>query len=364
MKIGIYLGHPAQYHFFKYTIKALQERNHHVLILLKTKDVLEPLVKQSGLSYINIQKKSRKTTLFSITFAYFQRTWRIFCIAKKEKLELLIGTDAAVAQAAKLLSKPALTTLEDDVEIVSRLAKLTYPFTTHIITPMECNVGKWVGKKIGYEGYMKLAYLHPNQFTPNVEVLRSYIKEQKYCLIRLAQLTAFHDVGVTGLNVNLVLSIIKTLKELGYKAYISSESQLDESLVPYQLKIRVADIHDVMSGASVVISDSQSMSVEAAMLGIPSLRFSDFAGKIRILETLEHKYKLTFGIKTNNPQLLFSKLIELLSNPTLKEDFLSRRQEMLRNKIDVTAFMVWFIENYPQSAIVMKNNPNFQFQFK
>lgn len=31
---------------------------------------------------------------------------------------------------------------------------------------------------------------------------------------------------------------------------------------------------------------------------------------------------------------------------------------MLSDKIDVTAFMVWFIENYPKSAKIMKENPS------
>ena len=37
----------------------------------------------------------------------------------------------------------------------------------------------------------------------------------------------------------------------------------------------------------------------------------------------------------------------LLEN--LKEEFKARRQKMLSEKIDVTAFLVWFIEHYPES---------------
>ena len=36
---------------------------------------------------------------------------------------------------------------------------------------------------------------------------------------------------------------------------------------------------------------------------------------------------------------------------------------MLKEKIDVTAFMVWFIENYPESAKIMKENPDYQLRF-
>ena len=37
---------------------------------------------------------------------------------------------------------------------------------------------------------------------------------------------------------------------------------------------------------------------------------------------------------------------------------------MLADKIDVTAFLVWFVENYPQSFQIMKENPDYQLRFK
>ena len=105
------------------------------------------------------------------------------------------------------------------------------------------------------------------------------------------------------------------------------------------------------------------MAVEAAILGTPSIRFSDFAGRIGVLEELEHKYGLTYGIKTSEPEKLYAKIEELLRFPNLKEEWQKRRQKMLSEKIDVTAFMVWFIENYPESAKVMRENPDYQFRF-
>lgn len=364
MRVGFYLGHPAQFHFFKYTILRLQNDGHLVVVLLKTKDVLEDLVRQSGIPYINIQKEMRKNSVFSIAMASFERTFRVYRIARKYQLNMLLGTDASVAQAGKLLHIPAFTTTEDDVEIVMRLAKLTYPFTTNILTPEPCRVGKWEKKKIGYRGYMKLAYLHPNEFTPDIAVVRQYITAEKYCLIRLAKLSAYHDVNIKGLNVDLVLRLIEKAEGCGYKVYISSEGELDNSLRSYQLQIKTSDIHHIMSFASLIVSDSQSMSVEAAMLGVPSLRFSDFSGRISVLEELEHKYQLTFGIKTSEKEKLLEKFTELLSEPELKELYQSRRQKMLHDKIDVTAFLVWWIEKYPESAAQWAANPEIQNKFK
>ena len=37
---------------------------------------------------------------------------------------------------------------------------------------------------------------------------------------------------------------------------------------------------------------------------------------------------------------------------------------MLSEKIDVTTFMVWFIENYPGSVKTMKDDPDYQLRFK
>jgi hypothetical protein len=37
---------------------------------------------------------------------------------------------------------------------------------------------------------------------------------------------------------------------------------------------------------------------------------------------------------------------------------------MLNEKIDVTSFLTWFIENYPESEKIMKDNPDYQLNFK
>jgi len=37
---------------------------------------------------------------------------------------------------------------------------------------------------------------------------------------------------------------------------------------------------------------------------------------------------------------------------------------MLSEKIDVTAFLVWFVENWPESFKTMMENPGYQERFK
>ena len=104
-------------------------------------------------------------------------------------------------------------------------------------------------------------------------------------------------------------------------------------------------MHDALYFSHLVIGDSQTMAAEAAVLGTPSIRFNDFVGKLGYLEELEHRYGLTYGIKTTEPEFLFDKIEELLSIKDLKKEWEKRRRKMLSEKIDFTAFMIWFFEN-------------------
>jgi len=113
-----------------------------------------------------------------------------------------------------------------------------------------------------------------------------------------------------------------------------------------------------------LIGDSQTMTSEAAVLGTPAIRMNSFVGRISYLEEEEHRYGLTYGFKPDQFDQMVLKIEELLKMPNLKQEWQKRRQKMLSEKIDVTAFMVWFVENYPDSVNIMKENPDYQRQFK
>ncbi len=56
--------------------------------------------------------------------------------------------------------------------------------------------------------------------------------------------------------------------------------------------------------------------------------------------------------------------MELLDNPNLSNDHKKKQKLYLENKIDVTAFVTWFVDNYPSSVKTMKENPDYQYKFK
>ena len=50
-------------------------------VLIKTKDVLEDLVKKYGFSYVNIQNEVRKNSRYSIAIASLKRTFSVLPVA-------------------------------------------------------------------------------------------------------------------------------------------------------------------------------------------------------------------------------------------------------------------------------------------
>jgi predicted glycosyltransferase len=364
MNVLFCLGHPAHFHLFRFVLKVLKEKSCRFKIVIKSKDVLEELLGNDRLEYENIYPEERSNSKLKIVLSLIKRDHKLFKYSRNLKLDLMIGTSTEIARVGRLLHIPSIVVHEDDANVIKNFSRLTYPFASTILSPTSCNNGKWAAKTISYQGYHELAYLHPKYFQPDIEKVKRLTNspDEKYFIIRFAKLTAHHDIGKKGISKELTQQIINKLNLLG-KVYITSERELEPEFEMYRINIDPSDIHHALAFASLYIGDSQTMAAEAAVLGIPSIRFNDFVGKLGYLEELEHKYGLTYGIKTSEPGELIKKIDELLTIPNLKIEWQKRREKMLSDKIDVTAFMVWFIENYPESVKVMQKYPDYQYRF-
>ena len=78
---------------------------------------------------------------------------------------------------------------------------------------------------------------------------------------------------------------------------------------------------------------------------------------------LENRYGLGFGVKTNDKEKLFGVVMNLLNTPNIKTNWNNKRMKMLTEKVDLTAMLLWLIENFPQSVDRLKNNPDYQNRF-
>ena len=368
-KIAIFLGHPAHFHLYKHVVNALVKNDYDVTYLIKRKDILEDLVKQTGVPYTVVRDKERaKSSKFGLIFSMLKLDFNVFKSLLKVRPKLLTGTYCPIF--SKLTFIPFISCNEDDAKVVPNFAILSYPPANSILTPVVCNNGKWNSKSTKYPSYHELAYLHPNHFTADKSVVKGYgiDTDKPYFVLRFASLNAHHDNGIRGINTEIAQRLIDSLSPHG-QIYITSERELEPQFEPYRIRINPLDMHHVMAFASLYIGDSQTMAAEAGVLGTPFVRFNDFVGRIGYLRELEDIYQLGYGIhatplsedssihrndgslQPSGVEALYKAVENLVAMPAeeRRQVFTARREKMLSKKIDYAKFLTWFIENYPQS---------------
>jgi len=153
----------------------------------------------------------------------------------------------------------------------------------------------------------------------------------------------------------------KIIDELSdnYKIFISSENNLPDKFKKYEMKISPDKIHDVLVKASLYIGEGGTMASEAALLGTPSIYVNSLS--MGYLEELERN-DLLFSFR--NPEGVLEKAEEILNDSNTKTTWQSRRDKIISENIDLTSFLVWFIENYPESFRQMKDDPDYQYNFQ
>ena len=136
------------------------------------------------------------------------------------------------------------------------------------------------------------------------------------------------------------LDLVNNLERLGYRVFISSESELEPELMRYKMNLHPHEILDVINYASVFIGEGATMAMEAAILGVPSI----FVSTIQLGYISElcgfHIIEQVTGDKINE------RLESLISAFGNREHLLQKRADFLKNKIEVSDYLTDFIINY------------------
>ena len=144
-----------------------------------------------------------------------------------------------------------------------------------------------------------------------------------------------------------------------YRIYISSEAPLPAEFEKYRYSFQPHEIHNALFYADLFIGEGTTMAMEAAILGTPSIYINSLQyGNVEDM----NKYGLLYTL--SDDMRVLEKVKEIISNKDLKKEMQINRQHMLNDKIDVTAFMLWFVEAYPGSALIMRQDPSYQFKFR
>ena len=336
MRILIEATHPAHVHFFRNAIAEFKSRGYQVAVTTREKDITVELLSNLGIEFTTLSKVGvGRSALIREMLVRDFRLWR-FC--RRFKPDVLTGISGVfAAHAGFMLRRPVV--IWDDTEHQKLAHMITYPFVTLAYSP-DC-YEKVFGKKHRlYPGFHELAYLHPNRFTPDPEVVKSLGIDpgQKYCIIRLVSWGAHHDVGQSGFVDEQKVEFVEQIAEYA-KPYITSEGDLPGELEKYQLKIPVHQIHHVMGYASLCVGEGATMASESAVLGVPAVYINTLKlGYINMLE----KYGLVKQTTDTGKALELS--LDWLKDEAAVERCKAARDKMLSEKIDVTDFIVETIE--------------------
>ena len=343
MRILIEITHPAHVHFFRNAITELRKRGHKVAVMAREKDVAIQLLDNYQIPYTTLSKVGRSK--FALVGETIVRDARLWNFSRKFKPDVLTGISGVfAAHVGWLLRKPVV--VWDDTEIATTSHRLAYPFVTTVYSP-DC-YKKYFGKKHHYyPGFHELAYLHPNRFTADVELVKriGINPEEKYCIIRFVSWQAHHDVGQYGFDDEQKLNFIRGIAKYT-KPYITSESTLPEEFEPYRLNIPAHQIHQVMAFASLYVGEGATMASESAVLGVPAVYINTL--KLGYIDMLE-RYGLVKQTTYTGQALEFC--LNILSDPETKSKHAAAREKLLADKIDVTDFIVETIEQVTKKKL-------------
>lgn len=355
MKILIDINHPAHVHLFKNFAWIMQKKGHEIIFTTIEKEVSLELLDCYGFKYFRLGSNQKGIIKKIITMFFYDM--KLLKIGLKYNFDFYISHGSVYASIVSvLLRKPHFAF--EDTEHAKLNNFISHLFSKTILTSKSYynDLGK---KHIKYNGYLELCYLHPNYFKLDSSILNilGVRKGEKYVVMRFVSWNASHDVGHSGLSLEMKRKAVNELSKYA-KVFISSEGELPEDLKKYQIKIPPEKMHDALAFAALFVGEGATMASECAVLGTPAIY-------INSLElgycTEEEKYGLLCNFRDFNGVL--EKALEILRIPNLKLEWQKRRQKMLSDKIDVTAFMVWFIENYPDSIKIMKEKPDYQLRF-
>lgn len=342
MNILIDLGHPAHVHLFHHAIRAWESKGYNCKIVARNKDVTLRLLKNYGLPYIILAPISHSP--LDQARELLQREMKMLSLAKKFRPTIITGTSVHAARVAKFVGAKSVILNEDDARAVPLFRWLAYPLASAIITP-DCLAHENYGARhLTYPSYHELFYLHPNHFTLDKSIRKKIglNENEKFAIIRLSALQAHHDINIKGISEELIRKLIHLVNN-EIKIFITAEKPLSSEFEHFRYSIEPEHMHNILGMAEFFLGDSQTMTAEAAILGIPAFRINNFVGRISYLKDLEN-YGLAFGFKPGEENLLLKSLNNVLTMDNRKRIFQSRHQDMLAKKIDPVPWLIGVID--------------------
>ena len=349
MNILIDIGHPGHVHLLHGVAEEMKRHGHILFYSVRNIAIAKRLMAHYGMiPYIDLGDK--KDSLLGKAQTILQQDIQIANFVRKNHIDLGLSSGLVLSHVSKLSHMKSYV-FDDDDDIVEPLSvKFEHPLSDVVFTP-DC-IQRKTRHAIYYAGTHELAYLHPNRFTPDPTVLQhaGIQPGERFFIMRFVALKGHHDVGQQGLTMEQKKALVELLKAHG-RVIITSERAIEPEFEPYRLPVPPEEIHSLMAYSSMFLGDSQTMTSEAAVLGVPALKCNTFAGRLSVPNMLEQRFDLCYAYQPQQFEEMYSHIERLLARAPeeLKNEWQEKRQRMLAEMIDPTEFFVNYIEKTCQS---------------
>ena len=349
MKYIIDIGHPKDIYTFKKIYFELLSEGHKILMTCNNRQYNKDLLSYYNMNYYIIGYHHKR--ILGKVIGLIKSIINMLIISLKFNPDNFISHGSIVAGFTSFIVHKPHIALEDTFNMEQ--VKPCMLFTDVVLTGdyPHPSLGK---KEIKYPGYHELAYLHPNVFTPDERILEilGVKKGEKYVIVRFVAWEASHDIGHSGISNENKIKLVNTLSK-HLRVFISSETELPEELKKFQINIPPEQMHNALAFAHLFVGESSTMASESAVLATPAIYINDSQlGYTCDLAKYGLLYSFTESIQDQLD--VIKKAEEIALKPNTKEEYLPKREKMLADKIDVSAFLIWFVENYPASVKEVK----------
>ena len=346
MNILIDIGHPGHVHLMHPLAKEMCAKGHSVYYSVRDIPVAKRLMKHYGMTpWVDLGGK--RDSLAGKARTVIHQDLQLLHFVRQQHIDIGLSSGIVLSHVSQLTRMKSVVFDDDDDVAEPLIVKYGHPLTDIVFTP-NC-IHRKAKHAVYYAGTHELAYLHPKRFSPAPSVLQhAGIQEgERYFIMRFVALKGHHDVGQMGLTLEQKEALVNLLKPHG-RVIITSERTIEPEFEQYRLPVPPEEIHSLMAYSSMFLGDSQTMTSEAAVLGVPALKCNTFAGRLSVPNMLEQKYGLCYAYPPTQFDEMYHHVEQLLArNPEeLKNEWQEKRLRMLQNMIDPTEFFINHIETF------------------
>jgi len=340
MKAVVTVQHPAHVHFFRPILGELRERGHDVTVFAREKSITLDLLDAFGIEHTVLAREP--TSYPGLAATQLQYEMRLFRRARRIRPDVMAAIGGlAVSHVAPLVGAKSVVFTESD-GFASH--GFVVPFADVVCTPT------WFDDDFGraqrrYDGFHELAYLHPDRFEPDPEVLRAAGVEPKcpFFVVRFSQFAAHHDTGQSGFTPEGKRSLVSALREHG-RVFVSCEGETPPEFAEFELPVAPEHLHHLLAYANLYVGDTASMAIEAGLLGTPAIRSNSYVGDddFSVFDRLQRAELVE---SYEREQRAIHRAATLARRPDAGQLWNARRRQLVAETVDVADYAVGVLED-------------------